>query len=263
MDCEGVSLFVSFENSAFHSDSVLEFDEMDCSLNGRCDLHKAVKVETRTHHHSMKPVVKIVIVMHKMMKSYKQPSESGRHELHTFIMENVLEERVVSSAKAGPRYTKSKVLQCSVCDQYQKTLIRSSGDLRLKAATLKGGNIHQKVQFNLCTYVSPSSSVADSQPVCLGISNSSLYLACSRSDSSNLPKLELREITDTLNTIEANDPMGYDHLLFYRKQSGVAYNTFESVKFPGWFISTTFEDFEEVEVCQQSVNHISSFMLNV
>ncbi|XP_056592649.1 interleukin-1 beta [Triplophysa dalaica] len=262
MDCEGVSLFVSFKNSAFHSDSPMDFDEVDCSLNGRCDLHKAVTVETRTHHHSMKPVVNIVIVMHKMMKSYKQPSEFGRHELHTFIMENVLEERIISSAKAGPRYIKSKVLQYSVCDQYQKTLIRSSED-RLMAATLKGGNINQKVQFNLCTYISPSSSVADSQPVCLGISNTRLYLACSRTDSSSLPKLELREINDTLNTIEADDPMGYDHLLFYRKESGVAYNTFESLKFPGWFISTTFEDFEEVEVCQKSVNHISSFKLIV
>lgn len=57
--------------------------------------------------------------------------------------------------------------------------------------------------------------------------------------------------------------MGYDHLLFYRKESGVAYNTFESVKFPGWFISTTFEDFEDVEVSQKSVNYISSFKLIV
>ncbi|KAA0704222.1 hypothetical protein E1301_Tti000137 [Triplophysa tibetana] len=263
MDCEGVSLFVSFRNSAFHSDSPMDFDELDCSLNGSCDLHEAVTVETRTHHHSMKPVVNIVIVMHRMMKSYKQPSEFGRHELHTFIMENVLEERIISSAKAARRYTKSQVVQYSVCDQYQKTLIWSSGDLRLKAATLKGGNMHQKVQFNLCTYISPSSSRPDSQPVCLGISNTSLYLACSRKDSSTLPKLELREIDDPLNTIEANDPMEYDHLLFYRKESGVANNTFESVKFPGWFISTTFEDFEEVEVCQESVNHINTFRLNV
>lgn len=137
-------------------------------------------------------------------------------------------ERIISSAKAGPRYIKSKVLQYSVCDQYQKTLIRSSED-RLKAATLKGGNFNQKgtfktqgfsfilrniffpiqlpvivypiffpvfpVQFNLCTYISPSSSVADSQPVCLGISNTRLYLACSRTDSSSLPKLELRVST--------------------------------------------------------------------
>lgn len=53
------------------------------------------------------------------------------------------------------------------------------------------------VQFNLCTYVSPSSGVNDPQPVCLGISKSNFYLACSRPDSSNPPKLELRVSTTT------------------------------------------------------------------
>uniref|UniRef100_A0A673FK86 Interleukin-1 beta n=1 Tax=Sinocyclocheilus rhinocerous TaxID=307959 RepID=A0A673FK86_9TELE len=106
--------------------------------------------------------------------------------------------------------------------------------LHLKAVTLSAGTIQYKVRFSMSTYVS-SAPQNNGQPVCLGISNSNLYIACTH---------------DPLNTIKAGDPNGNDSLLFFKKETGTAYNTFESVKYPGWFITTAFDDWKRVEMYQ-------------
>uniref|UniRef100_A0A672K6S0 Interleukin-1 beta n=1 Tax=Sinocyclocheilus grahami TaxID=75366 RepID=A0A672K6S0_SINGR len=115
----------------------------------------------------------------------------------------------------------------------------------LKAVTLSAAAIQYKVRFSMSTYVS-SAPQKDAQPVCLGISNSNLYLACTHGP---------------LNTIKAGDPNGYDSLLFYRKETGTAYNSFESVKYPGWFITTAFDDWEKVEMYQVPTNRTTNFTL--
>jgi len=68
-----------------------------------------------------------------------------------------------------------------------------------------------------------------------------------------------QEISETLNTIKVGDQN--DNLLFFRKETGVANNTFESVKYPGWFISTAYEDFEQVDMSQMSKGRFTNFTL--
>ncbi|XP_051972173.1 interleukin-1 beta [Xyrauchen texanus] len=272
MACEGFEMTLAFDY-AYDSDSA-EYDEMDCSdplaMSGRCDMHEGINVEMWTHPtNSLKQVVNLIVALKRMKHFKKQSSDFGDDELLSIFMDNVIEERCVSGVQEAAHtrrvqsertYNKSsRILQCTVCDQFQKSLVRSGGALNLKAVTLKGGNTHHKVRFNLSTYVSTSLSVTDSQPVCLEISKSNLYLACTKQNPNDNPTLVLKEVTDTLNTITTDDPNG---LLFFRKETGVSVNTFESVKYPGWFISTAYDDNEEVTVCQQQDDRINSFKLN-
>ncbi|XP_052424008.1 interleukin-1 beta-like isoform X3 [Carassius gibelio] len=245
------------------------FDEPDCpDLHGmmcQCDMHEDIKLEPSPHPHSMKKVVNIIIAVERL-KHIKEMSSGKFCEdaLLNFILENVIEERLVKPLNVSQTYSKSsRTLQCTICDKYKKTLVQSNKlnneDLHLKAVTLSAGNIQYKVRFSMSTYLS-SAQQNKGQPVCLAISNSNLYIACTESDGSS-PILILKEVSGPLNTIKVGDPNGYDSLLFFRKETGTAYNTFESVKYPGWYISTAFDDWERVEMIQVPTDRTTNFTL--
>lgn len=227
----------------------------------QCDIQEDFKLEMSSHPHSMRQVVNIIIAVERL-KHIKEisPGKICEDALLSFFLENVIEERMVNVA---PTYNKTRqTLQCTVCDKYKKTLVQSnkqSDPLHLKAVTLSAGTMQYKVQFSMSTYIS-SATPKDAQPVCLEISNSNLYLACTQSDGSS-PALILKEVKGPLNTIKTDDPNGNDSLLFFRKETGTAYNTFESVKFPGWFITTAFDDWEKVEMYQRPTERILDFTL--
>ena len=42
-----------------------------------------------------------------------------------------------------------------------------------------------------------------------------------------------------------------DHFLFYMKTTGIDQTTFESVKYRGWFISTSQDEDQPVEMCEK------------
>ncbi|KAK7120960.1 hypothetical protein R3I94_020821 [Phoxinus phoxinus] len=267
MACDGYDKTLAYDNasetdSAIYSDSA-DSDEMDCpdqpSMSCRCNMDEGIKLEWR-HSSSMKHVVNIIIALERMKHIKTKSSEFGEEEVLNIIMDSVIEERHMERvAVTTPSYTKiDQTVQCNVCDQFKKTVVQSSGSPRLLAVTLHDGNTRFKVDFSLSLYVSTSASPNASQPVCLGISQTNLYLACTQPDDSS-PHLVLQEISGTLKTIKAGDQ--YDNLLFFRKETGVANNTFESVKYPGWFISTAYEDFEQVEMSQMSQGRLTNFTL--
>ncbi|XP_018935618.2 interleukin-1 beta [Cyprinus carpio] len=261
-----LDLSEAFEtDSAIYSDSA-DSDELDCpdpqSMSCQCDMHD-IKLELSSHPHSMRQVVNIIIAVERL-KHIKNMS-SGKfcdEELLGFILENVIEERLVKPLNETPIYNKTSLtLQCTICDKYKKTMVQSNKlsdePLHLKAVTLSAGAMQYKVQFSMSTFVS-SATQKEAQPVCLGISNSNLYLACTQLDGSS-PVLILKEASGSVNTIKAGDPN--DSLLFFRKETGTRYNTFESVKYPGWFISTAFDDWEKVEMNQMPTTRTTNFTL--
>nr|WEM32073.1 interleukin-1 beta [Mylopharyngodon piceus] len=254
--------YASETDSAIYSDSA-DSDEMDCSdlpvMSCRCNMHEGIKLEMSRHSSSMKQVVNIIIALKRMKNVKPKSSEFGEEEVLNIIMENVIQARRMEAVEVTPSYTKTNTtMQCIICDQFKKTLVKSSGSPRLMAMTLKDGTSQFKVRFSLSMYSSPSATPNASQPVCLAISKSNLYLACTNSNDSS-PHLVLEEITGTLNSIKAGDQ--HDNVLFFRKETGVANNTFESVKYPGWFISTAYEDMEQVEMCQVSSSRFTNFTL--
>lgn len=271
MACDGYDITLSFDDvsetdSAIYSDSA-DSDEMDCpdqpSMSCRCNMDEGIKLEMWRHSSSMKQVVNIIIALKRMKHIKTKSSEFGEEEVLNIIMDSVIQERRmerVERVEVTPSYTKMDrmPMKCNVCDQFKKTLVKSTASPRLLAITLKNGNSQFKVDFSLSLYASTSASPNASQPLCLGISQTNLYLACTKLNDSS-PHLVLKEINKTLNTIKAGDE--YDDLLFFRKETGVANNTFESVKYPGWFISTAYEDNQLVEMSQMSNGRCTTFML--
>ncbi|CAM4728985.1 unnamed protein product [Leuciscus chuanchicus] len=256
MAYDGYDITLSYDDlsetdSAIYSDSA-ESDEMDCadqpSKSCRCNVDEDFNLEMLRHSSSMKQVVNIIIALKRMKHIKTKSSEFGEEEVLNIIMDSVIEERRMERVDVTPSYTSThQMWQCNICDQYKKTLVQSSGSPRLLAVTLRDGAKQYKVDFNLSAYASPRATPNSSQPVCLGISQTNLYLACTKPDNSS-PHLVLKEVTETLNTIKVGDQ--YDNLLFFRKETGVANNTFESVKYPGWFISTDFDESKPVEMSQ-------------
>lgn len=250
---------LSESDSAFESD----FDKLDCSdplaTSGRCELHRGLRVEISQHPHSMRKVANIVIGLQRLQK-FRHPQKVSRstefteHELLNILLESVVEETMVMrlSSDSPVTYSKQdKELQCTVCDNLQKRLVHSEGDPYLLAVTLKGGNQSQSVRINLSTYASPTGTSTKGQPVCLGITKSNLYLSCTKSASGN-PHLSLEEVKnkEELKTIQEKD--GLERFLFLRSVKGGSDNTFESARFPGWFISTATEEYQPVEMCAEA-----------
>ncbi|XP_036450789.1 interleukin-1 beta [Colossoma macropomum] len=255
---KNLSLVESFSesDSAFESDGT-DFDELDCSdplaMSGRCDLHKGLRIEISEHPHSMRQVANIIIALHKIKHTQKvQSTEFTDHALFNIVMESIVEESVVMKVNCESlrTYKQGRVIQCTVCDGLKKSLVRSQGAPSLLAVTLKGGNSSQSVCMNLSTYTTPGCKATNGQPICLRIAQSNLYLACTKeSGTSSQPHLILEDVKDeeTLKTIEENDDM--ERFLFFRKVTGDSINTFESVKYPHWFISTSKNESMPVDMC--------------
>ncbi|XP_006797338.1 interleukin-1 beta-like [Neolamprologus brichardi] len=54
-----------------------------------------------------------------------------------------------------------------------------------------------------------------------------------------------------------------DRFLFYRKTTGISLTTFESVKFRGWYISTSQQENQPVELCKvDAASRLTSFRVN-
>uniref|UniRef100_A0A3B4C059 Interleukin-1 n=1 Tax=Pygocentrus nattereri TaxID=42514 RepID=A0A3B4C059_PYGNA len=246
-----------FENdSAFESDGT-DFDELDCSdplaMSGRCDLHKGLRIEISEQPHTMRQVTNIIIALQKFKQV--RSTEFTDHELFNIIIENIVEESMglKVNCESSRTYNKQdRVIQCTVCDGLKKSLVQSQGTPNLLAVTLRGGNSNRsgKLGINLSTYTTPGCKATNGQPICLKIAQSNLYLACTKeSGTSSQPHLILEDVKDeeTLKTIEEND--GMERFLFFRKVTGGSINTFESVKYPHWFISTSKNESMPVDMC--------------
>ncbi|KAF4108548.1 interleukin-1 beta [Onychostoma macrolepis] len=271
MACQGHCILTSdaHQTDMMYPD-ISGFGELTCpdhhlAMICQCDMKKDIKVELSPHPHSMRQVVNIIIAVERLKNIKKMSSGKFCEDaLLNFFLENVIEEREMKPLNTTPIYHKSdRTLQCTICDKYKKTLVQSNKltneDLHLKAVTLSAGSIQYKVKFSMSMYISTTSQ-NKGRAVCLGISDTNLYIACSKSDGSS-PVLFLKEVNGSLNTIEAGDPNEYDSLLFFRKESGTAYSSFESVKYPGWFITTAFEDWKRVEMYQVPTDRTMNFTL--
>uniref|UniRef100_A0A4W5JLJ4 Interleukin-1 beta n=1 Tax=Hucho hucho TaxID=62062 RepID=A0A4W5JLJ4_9TELE len=95
----------------------------------------------------------------------------------------------------------------------------------LRAVTLRGA------RFNLSMYNinMKNSHTIQAQPVALGIASSDFNLSCYKQTDNTSPILRLVFLTTT----------------------GISLTTFESAKYPGWFISTSLEQRQPVAMCQK------------
>uniref|UniRef100_A0A3B4C2Y0 Interleukin-1 n=1 Tax=Pygocentrus nattereri TaxID=42514 RepID=A0A3B4C2Y0_PYGNA len=243
-----LSVYIEFvhRNDSSEQDFAM-FSDCVCFQSGRCDLHKGLRIEISEQPHTMRQVTNIIIALQKFKQV--RSTEFTDHELFNIIIENIVEESMglKVNCESSRTYNKQdRVIQCTVCDGLKKSLVQSQGTPNLLAVTLRGGNSNRsgKLGINLSTYTTPGCKATNGQPICLKIAQSNLYLACTKeSGTSSQPHL----ILETLKTIEEND--GMERFLFFRKVTGGSINTFESVKYPHWFISTSKNESMPVDMC--------------
>ncbi|XP_068430329.1 interleukin-1 beta [Clinocottus analis] len=134
-----------------------------------------------------------------------------------------------------------------LCDVSQKNVVFAFGDVKLRAVTLKGGSCERKVSFKLARYLGPSVSGVKGLVVVLSVT-SSRHISCCMQDGRASLKLE-ECCKKKLQHISEDEDM--DRFLFLKRTTGVSINQFESLKYRGWFISTSDEDENpSVEMCR-------------
>uniref|UniRef100_A0A3P9PM55 Interleukin-1 beta n=1 Tax=Poecilia reticulata TaxID=8081 RepID=A0A3P9PM55_POERE len=220
-----------------------------CSLQQ--DVEREVKLSedlnlmVTSNRMTMKSVANLVLAVNKLSKSL---SLCGRDlsdvELCGAIMDCVVEGWSNSSGTRKPVFQRcSSVHKFTVSDEYQKDFILTTGEMKLQAITLRAGNGDRKVNFEMCHYRPPCSSSIRSLTVLLSVSEN-LHISCSMEDGK--VSLELESLT------EINQEDGLDRFLFIKNTPpGGSLVSFESVKFRGWFISTSSVEIDHsVEMCQ-------------
>ncbi|KAE8285371.1 Interleukin-1 beta Precursor [Larimichthys crocea] len=188
-------------------------------------------------------------------------------ELCSSIMESLVEETIVKKTenlsmavrRIFQRVNSEKML--TLTDSEQKDIVCGNGELKLEAITLRGGNCERKVNFKLERYITPCVSPGEGQPVVLSITNNNMHISCTMNDGKAVLKLE-ECCEETLSRI--SDDGNMDRFLFYRRITGMNLTTFESVKCPGWFISTSYEcENQPVEMCKaNTVRRVTCFKTN-
>ncbi|XP_073333722.1 interleukin-1 beta [Pagrus major] len=215
---------------------------------------------------TMQCVVTLMLAVNRLKKSLPRCGKGlSDDELCCVIMDSLVEDTIVKTTvnfSAEERRSQfqrfGSVRQCTLCDTSKKDLICVSEEMKLQAITLKGGHRERKVNFRLSKYIHPEGSPV-SHSVVLSITNN-LHISCSMTDGR--PALNLEECSEAdLQTISKDDDR--DRFLFYRRDTGVSYTTFESVKYRGWFISTCEDEEKPVDMCEANTSRrLTSFRVN-
>ncbi|XP_036385329.1 interleukin-1 beta [Megalops cyprinoides] len=234
-----------------------------------CDLHAGLELEVFSQPQSMRHAANLIIALQRMKSGHRLTgTEFSDHELLNIMMESIMEEHVTVRVQ-DPTYSRTSMfrrstinpeVECSVCDQYQKSLVLNEDALELTAMTLQAAGIHHKVRLNLSSYMAHPLSGNRGQPVALAIAGRNLYLSCAMKEG--VPVLQLEEVNnkEKLDTINAEGDTA--RFLFFKRGNGLSMTTFESAKFSGWFISTGVEEREPVEMCtMQAADRLTSFMV--
>uniref|UniRef100_UPI0037E8EA6D interleukin-1 beta n=1 Tax=Semicossyphus pulcher TaxID=241346 RepID=UPI0037E8EA6D len=179
---------------------------------------------------------------------------SGR-ELCSAIMECFMEETIVERTaglcKSGKIFTRANSEhQCTLSDKSKKSIVLAAEALKLQAYQLRAGYENSKVLLKMSRY---SCSSINGQTVLLSINQSYKLVCRQKGDEVELGlekcSLELQDISEDKT-----------HYLFYKKASDVTFFTFESVRFPGWFISTDNEsEGLSVDMCRQEAVRLTQF----
>nr|BCK60959.1 interleukin 1-beta [Sebastiscus marmoratus] len=204
----------------------------------------------------------LLLAVNKMKKALTRCGRELRdEELCSAIMESLVTETIVPATESSSAGVKKIFLRmnsddrCTLCDTSKKDIV-TSRDLKLQAITLSGGNCDRKVTFKLARYMTDSSG----QSVLLSITNTNLHISCSMENGKAVLKLEE---CSAQNLKRISDDGNMDRFLFYKSTTATSLNSFESVKHPGWFISTCEGDQPAVEMCTvDATDRLINFNMN-
>ncbi|XP_049909858.1 interleukin-1 beta isoform X1 [Epinephelus moara] len=250
-----------FESSCFNMtdlrDEIFKLDE---------GLDVVVSHNPRT----LRSVAYLLLGVNRMQKSLTQCGrELSDDELCCAIMDSLVTETVVertassatTSASAEAKRVYERVNsgnQCTLLDLYRKHIVLTSEECQLLAVTLKGGNCERKVNFKLARYISSIIKPDESLTVLLSL-KSNLHISCSMKDDKAVLTLEECSKEDLKSISEDGD---MDRFLFFKRTKGMCENMFESVKYRGWFISTSDAENQPVELCKVDAKRHLTFRMD-
>uniref|UniRef100_A0A1A7WAA5 Interleukin-1 n=1 Tax=Iconisemion striatum TaxID=60296 RepID=A0A1A7WAA5_9TELE len=211
--------------------------------------------------HSMRHVANLIIAIERLKNRSSEEvlSNDFRDEnLLSILLESIVEEKsIFERSSAPPQFSSTGEGVCSVTDSQKRSLVLVKNSLELNAVLLQGGNDSRKVFLNMSTYVLTSDSQA--KPVALGIKDTNLYLSCYNKGDKPTLHLEAVEDKKTLSPISIQSEM--KRFLFYKQDTGVNMTTLMSASCPNWYISTSTQYNEPVDMCQKDAARFQAFTI--
>ncbi|KAG9488807.1 hypothetical protein GDO78_005025 [Eleutherodactylus coqui] len=211
--------------------------------------------------HSFKKAIMLVVVVERLkgIKGIDKQSFFSDEDLlnHILIEEDIdcSEIELLEAAKTQFRYNKTTVHVIRDYTQKCLALQEFQDNARLVALFLQGQNIEQEARINVNTYFAARPDV-QKRPVTLGIEGSKLYLYCTAEED---PVLCLKEVAD-IKKLQNDDLLPY---IFYKKVVNNKYNSFESAAFPGYYISTSQQENEQVQLMPEDNQvFLQDFIIN-
>ncbi|XP_040270546.1 interleukin-1 beta-like [Bufo bufo] len=168
---------------------------------------------------------------------------------HIFVEEDITYKKIETEEAPKTQFLYNKTTVHIIRDYKQKCLElqKSQGNARLVALFLQGENIAQEAKITVDTYYTPKPDI-QKRPVTLGIAGRQLYLCCTVEEGMNDPVLCLKEVANIKE--KRNDDLL--PFIFYKKLSSNRYNSFESAAFPGFYISTSQREHEQVQLMPEN-----------
>lgn len=233
------------------------------------NMPKGLDLEISENPLTMRRVVNLIIAMERLKKSAAQPvlsSDFRDEHLLSIMLESIVEERFVPelfSTQSQFIRTSGDPYPVTLTDIKKRSLVLVEDTMKLHAVMLQGGSDGRKVHLNMSTYRPPGTTaealVASGRPVALGIKvqEKDYYVSCHK-EGEEPPSLHLEAVPnkDLLQSISTESDM--KRFIFYKHDTGY-YSTFQSAHFPGWYISTTQELNEPIQMCIEASNNYKTF----
>ncbi|XP_068128478.1 interleukin-1 beta-like [Hyperolius riggenbachi] len=229
----------------------------------KSDTLRGIKKPSKSAQAFKKAIMLVVVVEKLKARNYfESQCIFDDHDLldHILVEEDISFNRVEAADLAPTKFRYHSTTVHIVRDRRQKclTLQEYQGNAHLVALFLQGQNLEKEAKINMGAYIA-SNVDGQRRPVTLGIAGRSLYLSCAAEEGNqSMPVLSVMEVAN-IREKKNEDLLPF---MFYRVRNADSTNTFESVAFPGWYISTSPVENEQVRMKpQEDQTCIRDFMV--